>query len=409
VTTPADRDVAVALDAAGPLAGHRDLFVLPDGVVYLDGNSLGALPRSVAVRLQHVVGSEWGHGLISSWNTADWVNLPRRVGARIAPLIGADPSDVHVGDSTSVTLFKTFVAAARLRPGRRVLVLEPTTFPTDGYVASGVARVLGLELRWCDPADPIASLDDDVALLALTHVDFRSGAMYDLAAVTAAAHDAGALMHWDLCHSTGAVPVDLTAADADVAVGCTYKYLNGGPGSPAFAWAHPRHQADWDQPIPGWFGHAHPFDMERDFRPADGITRMASGTPQVLALSALEAALDAFDGVSLDVLREQSLSLTDTFIDLVDARLGLEVITPRDRSRRGSQVSLRHDAAYGIVQALIARGVIGDFRTPDVARFGFAPLYVTHADVFDAVEHLVQVMEHEEHARPEYAVRNAVT
>jgi kynureninase len=409
VTTPADRDAAAALDEASPLAHCRDRFAIPEGVVYLDGNSLGALPRSVAVRMQHVVASEWGKGLISSWNTADWVNLPRRVGARIAPLIGADPADVHVGDSTSVTLFKTFVASARLRPGRRVLVLEPTTFPTDGYVAAGVARTLGLELRWCDPADPAASLDDDVAVLALTHVDFRSGEMYDLEAVTAAAHDAGALMHWDLCHSTGAVPVDLVGADADVAVGCTYKYLNGGPGSPAFAWVHPRHQADWDQPISGWFGHAHPFDMDRDFRPADGITRMASGTPQVLALSALEAALDAFDGVSVDVLREQSLSLTDTFIDLVDTRLGLEVITPRDRPRRGSQVSLRHEAAYGIVQALVARGVIGDFRTPDVARFGFAPLYVTHVDVFDAVEHLVQVMAGEEFDRPEYAVRNAVT
>jgi kynureninase len=290
-------------------------------------------------------------------------------------------------------------------------VLEPTTFPTDGYVASGVARMLDLELRWCDPADPVASLDDDVALLALTHVDFRSGAMYDLDALTRSAHEAGALMQWDLCHSTGAVPVDLLGADADIAVGCTYKYLNGGPGSPAFAWVHPRHQTVWDQPITGWFGHARPFDMDRAFTPADGITRMASGTPPVLALSALDTALDVFDGVSLDAVREASLSLTGYFIDLVDARLGslFEVVTPRSPARRGSQVSLRHDAAYGVVQALIARGVVGDFRAPDVARFGFAPLYVTHSDVYDAVDHLVAVMDEREYADPAYATRNPVT
>jgi kynureninase len=358
-----------------------------------------------------VVSSEWGHGLISSWNTAGWVDLSRRVGARIAPLVGAEPADVHVGDSTTVTLFKTLTAASRLRPGRRVLVLEPTTFPTDAYVAAGVARAFDLELRWCDPADPAASLDDDVALLALTHVDFRSGRMFDMAGLTAAAHEAGALVQWDLCHSTGAVPVDLTGCDADIAVGCTYKYLNGGPGSPAFSWVHPRHQDAWDQPITGWFGHARPFDMDLDFTPAEGITRMASGTPPVLALSALDEALTVFDGVAVDVLREASLSLTDYFLALVDEQLGsvFEVITPREHDRRGSQVSLRHPAAYGVVQALVERGVVGDFRTPDVARFGFAPLYVTHADVHDAVGHLVEVMAHEEHLRPAYATRNAVT
>ena len=408
VTSRAD---AAALDAASPLRERRELFDLPDGVVYLDGNSLGALPRNVAPRMQEVITREWGTGLISSWNTADWVGLWRRVGAKIAPLIGVSGDDVHVGDSTSVTLFKTLTAAARLRPRHRVVVLEPTTFPTDGYVAAGVARTLGLELRWCDPADPAASLDEDVALLALTHVDFRSGAMYDMAALTAAAHDVGALVQWDLCHSAGAVPVSLVEADADIAVGCTYKYLNGGPGSPAFSWVHPRHQEAWDQPITGWFGHARPFDMDRDFTPADGISRMASGTPSVLALSALDAALDVFDGVPVDVLREGSLSLTDLFIALVDERLGsvFEVITPREQGRRGSQVSLRHDEAYGVVQALIERGVVGDFRTPDVARFGFAPLYVTHADVYDAVDHLVEVMARDEHLRPSYAVRNAVT
>jgi kynureninase len=405
------RAEAVALDDRSPLRERRGLFDLPDGLVYLDGNSLGALPRTVAGRMQQVVTREWGSGLISSWNTADWVGLARRVGSRIAPLVGAEAGDVHVGDSTSVTLFKTLVAASRLRPDRRVLVLEPTTFPTDGYVASGVARAFGLELRWCDPADPAASLDRDVAVLALTHVDFRTGAMFDLPGLTRAAHEAGALVQWDLCHSTGAVPVDLMGADADVAVGCTYKYLNGGPGSPAFSWVHPRHQAAWDQPVTGWFGHARPFDMDREFVPVDGVARMASGTPPVLALSALDAALDVFDGVRPDVLREASLSLTDYFIDLVDERLGaeVEVLTPRVHAHRGSQVSLRHDEAYGVVQALVERGVIGDFRTPDVARFGFAPLYVTHADVHDAVEHLVAVLRGHEHRRPAYAVRNAVT
>jgi kynureninase len=408
---PTSRAEAVAADERSPLRGRRDLFDLPDGVVYLDGNSLGALPRSVPERVGRVVAQEWGDGLISSWNSAGWMGLARRVGDRIAPLVGAAAGDVHVGDSTSVTLFKSLVAACRLRPDRRVLVLEPTTFPTDAYVASGVARLLGLQVRWCDPADPAAALDEDVAVLALTHVDFRTGAMYDLDVLTAAAHEVGALVQWDLCHSTGAVPVDLTAADADAAVGCTYKYLNGGPGSPAFAWVHPRHQAAWDQPVTGWFGHAHPFEMDREFAPADGIARMASGTPPVLALSALDAALDAFDGVRAEVLREASLSLTDLFLALVDERLGsaVEVVTPRDHPRRGSQVSLRHPEAYGVVQALVARGVVGDFRTPDVARFGFAPLYVSHADVHDAVDHLVAVLDGAEQQRPEYAVRNAVT
>lgn len=405
------RATALALDEMNPLRRHRDRFDLPDGIVYLDGNSLGALPRSVADRVAQAVRAEWGGGLISSWNDADWINLPRRVAAKIAPHIGVSGADVHVGDSTSVLLFKTMVAAMRLRPERRVLVLEPTTFPTDGYVAAGLADLLDVELRWCDPADPAASLDEDVALLALTHVDFRSGAMYDLAALTKAAHAVGAVVQWDLCHSTGAVPVDLTAVDADFAVGCTYKYLNGGPGSPAFVYVAPRHQDVLRQPITGWMGHARPFDMDRGYTPAPGVARMASGTPPVLALSALDAALDAFDGVDVAVLRETSLSLTDYFIDLVDARLGdaFDVITPRDRALRGSQVSLKHPEAYGVVQALIARGVIGDFRTPDVARFGFAPLYVSHADVWDAVDHLVAVMAAGEHLRPEYAVRNLVT
>jgi kynureninase len=406
-----DRASAVGRDAASPLRDRRDLFLIPDGTIYLDGNSLGAMPRAVVERLADVLTEEWARGLISSWNTADWINLPARVGRKIAPLVGVPAEDVWVSDSTSVSLFKTMVAACRLRPDRKALVIERATFPTDGYIAASVARMLDLELRWCDSDDPLAAVDEHVALVSLTHVDFRTGAMFDMGEVTSAAHDAGALMLWDLCHSAGAVPVDLDEHGVDLAVGCTYKYLNGGPGSPAFMYVAPRHQADIDQPLSGWMGHARPFDMELGYEPVQGVGRLASGTPPVLALSALEQALDVFTGVDHTTLRAASLSLTDLFIELVDARLGshFDVITPREHSRRGSQVSLRHEQAYGVVQALIERGVIGDFRTPDVARFGFAPLYVSHVDVYDAVDHLVEVMKNEEFARPSYATKNPVT
>lgn len=409
MTTRAD---AQALDTASELAHTRERFVLPEGVIYLDGNSLGALPVGVAARIADVVEREWGTGLIRSWNDARWMELSGRIADRIAPLVGARGTDIHVGDSTSVSLFKSMVAAARARPDRSVLVVEPSTFPTDGYIASGVADLLDLELRWCDPADPLAAVDEDVALLSLTHVNFRTGAMYDLAGITAGAQARGALVQWDLCHSTGAVPVDLDASGADLAVGCTYKYLNGGPGSPAFTWVSPA--LDAQQPITGWMGHAEPFAMARDYRPADGIGRWASGTHPVIALSALEAALDAFDGIGIDQVRTASLSLTDLFIALLDERLGdLEIVTPREHALRGSQVSFRHPEAFGIVQALIARGVIGDYRDDGpgsgIARFGFTPLYVSHADVYDAVEHLVGVLGGGEHLLPEHQVRHAVT
>ncbi len=406
-----DRDSAVVRDEGSPLRGRRDSFLVPEGAIYLDGNSLGALPRSVPERLERAVTSEWGEGLISSWNTAGWIDLPGRVGARIARILGVAEGDVWVSDSTSVSLFKTMVAACRLRPGRRAVVVERSTFPTDGYIAASVARMLDLELRWCDSADPSAAIDEDVALVSLTHVDFRTGEMLDLPGITAAAHAAGALVLWDLCHSAGAVPVDLVGPDVDFAVGCTYKYLNGGPGSPAFMYVARRLQDDLDQPLSGWMGHARPFDMELGYEPVAGVGRLASGTPPVLALTALDAALDVFEGVTPADLRTASLSLTDYFIALVDARLGarLEVATPREHHRRGSQVSLRHEHAYGVVQALVARGVVGDFRTPDIARFGFAPLYVTHADVYDAVDHLVAVLDGREFDRPEYSTRNVVT
>ncbi len=408
--TPEPATAPEVLDARSPLAGRRGLFDLLDDLVYLCGNSLGALPRAVPERLADAVRREWGTGLVGSWNTAGWSTLATRVAARIAPLVGAEPTDVVVGDSTSVSLFQALVAAARLRPGRSAVVMEPTTFPTDGYVAAGVARTLDLELRWCDPADPAAALDGDVAVLALSHVDFRSGAMYDMAHLSAAAHAAGAVTVWDLSHSTGAVPVDLSGAGADLAVGCTYKYLNGGPGSPAYTWVAPRHQERLDPPVTGWWGHARPFAMVRDYEPAAGASRMTVGTPPVLALSCLEAALGVFDEVDLADLRAASLSLSDLLIRLVDQQVpGLELLTPRERARRGSQVAYRHPEAYGIVQALAARGVVGDFRAPDVARFGIAPLYVRHRDIARAVAELVAVLAAEEHRDPAYAQRRAIT
>ncbi len=386
-------------------------FELPEGLVYLNGNSLGALPTGVPERVQDVVRREWGRGLIRSWNDARWIELSSRVARKIAPLIGVRSEDVHLGDSTSVSLFKTTVAAARLRPDRKVIVMEAAPFPTNGHVTAGVAELMGLEIRWCDPEDPLASVDDDVALVSLTHVNFRTGAMFDMAGVTAGAHARGALVLWDLCHSAGAMPVDLSGVGADMAVGCTYKYLNGGPGAPAFLWVAPEHQAGARQPITGWMGHAAPFSMSRDYEPASGIRSFASGTPPVLALSTIEAALEEFDGVDLVELRARSLELTDLFIELVEERLPgvFGVVTPREHARRGSQVSLRHPQAYGVVQALIERDVIGDFRDPDIARFGFAPLYNTTEDVRTAVERLQVVMANEEYADPAYSSRNAVT
>jgi kynureninase len=396
-------------DADDPLAFTRERFDLPGGLVYLDGNSLGALPRNLGARVARVVEREWGVGLIGSWNSAGWIDLPARVGGRIARLIGARPHEVVAADSTSVNLFKVLVAAARLRPGRRLIVTEPTTFPTDGYIAASVARTLGMELRWCDPADPLAAVDDDTAVLALTHVDFRTGRTFDMAAITAGAHAAGALVSWDLCHSAGAVPVDLDGVGADFAVGCGYKYLNGGPGAPAYCFVAESLQEQVEQPLTGWLGHAEPFAMQREYIPAQGVGRMRAGSPPIIGLAALDAALDAFDGVDMADLRRKSLSLTSLFIDLVRMHTDLEVITPADPELRGSQVSLRHPEAYGVVQALIARGVVGDFRTPDVARFGFAPLYIRHVDVWDAVEALRKVLDGREYADAAYSVRAAVT
>jgi kynureninase len=322
------------------------------------------------------------------------MDLPATSAAKIARLVGAAPDEVVVADSTSVNLFKLLVAAARLRPDRRTIVVEPSTFPTDGYIAASTAELLGLELRWCDPLDPLASVDEDTAVLALTHVDFRTGAMYDLAGITAGAQSRGALTLWDLCHSTGAVPVDLSGCGVDLAVGCTYKYLNAGPGAPAYAFAAKELQDRLDQPLTGWLGHAEPFAMERDYRPAAGMGRLRAGSPPIVSMAALDAALDAFDGVQPAQLRAKSLALTSLFISLLDERVGsaVEVLTPRTEEQRGSQVSLRHPRAADLIERLIAVDVVGDFRTPDIARFGFAPMYVSFVDVWDAADRLAGVL-----------------
>lgn len=413
-----DRDACAALDAADPLAPFRERFALPEGVVYLDGNSLGALPRDTAAHVQRVISEEWGSGLIRSWNDAGWFDKPRTVGDMIAPLIGAAPGEVVIGDTTSASLFQTTVAAARMRPDRHAIVSERGNFPTDLYVLESVQALLGgdtpLERRLIADDGPTLDdvLDDDVAVVVLTHVDYRTGRMYDMADVTRRVHDAGAVMVWDLCHSAGAVPVNLNEADADFAVGCTYKYLNGGPGAPSFLWAARRHHAAARPALTGWNGHARPFDFAVDYAPAPGITRFRVGTPQVLAISALEASLRLWAEVDMARVREKSLRLTALFMALVDERLarwGLEVVTPREPSRRGSQVSVRFADGYAVMQALIERGVIGDFRAPDLMRFGFAPLYVSHVDVWNAVAALEDILESEVWREPRFARRAAVT
>ncbi|MCP3755346.1 kynureninase [Streptomyces sp. TBY4] len=377
---------AEALDAADPLGKLRDRFTLPEGVVYLDGNSLGALPTGVAARLADVVTEQWGTRLIRSWTEgeANWWNAPERIGDRIAPLVGAAAGQVVVGDSTSVNLFKALVGAARLAaPGRTELLVDAATFPTDGYIAESAARMTGLRVVPVDPAAAAAAMGPDTAVVLLNHADYRTGRLHDLPALTAAAHAAGALVVWDLCHTAGALPVGLDAHAVDLAVGCTYKYLNGGPGAPAYLYVAARHQAAFDSPLPGWNGHVDPFAMTPSFEAAQGVARGRVGTPDILSMLALEAALDAWDGVAVEEVREKSLALTDFFLDCVAAYVPagkVELVTPVEHGQRASQVSLRAENADGVMRELISRGVIGDFRAPDVLRFGFTPLYVGFAD-----------------------------
>ncbi|WP_310542621.1 kynureninase [Phenylobacterium sp.] len=405
------RDDALALDRADPLAARRDLFELEEGLIYLDGNSLGALPKAVKGRLAEAVEAEWGRGLIRSWNSAGWIDLPSHVGAKIAALIGAAPDEVIAADSTSVNLFKLAAGALAMRPGRKVILSEPGNFPTDLYILQGLAQLLpGVELRLVEPGGFPDALDDSVALLLLTHAHYKTGELHDMKALTTWAHEVGALALWDLSHSAGALEVDLNGAGADLAVGCGYKYLNGGPGAPAFAFVARRHQADFQSPLTGWMGHAQPFAFRDDYAPGAGMLRTLCGTPSVLGLTALDAALTAFDGVEMAALRAKSRALGDLFLDLAAERCPeFGVACPRDSARRGSQVSLTHPNGYPIVQALIARGVVGDFRAPDVLRFGLAPLYVRYVDVWDAVDHLVQVMAGEEWREPRFNQVAAVT
>ena len=417
-------------DADDPLRTLRDLFDLPPGVIYLDGNSLGALPRAVPARVAHVVAQQWGQDLIKSWNSAGWFALPRRVGDRIAPLIGAGGGEVVATDTTSINLYKVLSAALNIAaqdaPGRRTIVSERSNFPTDLYIAEALCRERGCTLKLIEPHEVAASLTPDVAVLMLTHVNYRTGAMHDMAAVTAAAHAAGALVVWDLCHSAGAVPVDLSGAQADFAVGCGYKYLNGGPGAPAFVWVHPRHVARCWQPLAGWWGHAQPFAFTPDYQPAMDITRYQCGTQPIVSLSALDYALDVFAAAEklggMAALRAKSLALTDLFIDAVEALCpgAFTLVTPRAHARRGSQVcltptdALPAGSAYAIVQALIARGVIGDFRAgdaqqPDILRFGFTPLYLSFDNVLGAAQALAEVIRTREYAQARFHHKQAVT
>jgi kynureninase len=402
------------MDIADPLARSRDEFVLPEGVVYLDGNSLGALPRQAEERVRAVMTRQWGQDLIKSWNVHDWIGAPARLGGKIARLIGAKPGEVLVADSTSLNVFKALHAALCLRPERRVILSDDGNFPTDLYMAQGLTELLGATHRLkIVPSDEIASaLTEDVAVLMLTEVDYRTGRLHDMMALTKLAHDKGALALWDLCHSAGAFPVDLNGCGADFAVGCGYKYLNGGPGAPAFIYVAERWQGSAEQPLFGWMGHDAPFAFDLDYRPRPGIARFLVGTPPILSLTALEAGLDLFAEVELAALRRKSGTLGDLFIALVQQELagsGLTLASSRLTAERGSQVSYRHPEGYPIMQALIARGVIGDFRAPDILRFGFAPLYVSFADIWNAVAHLKAVMAGREWQKPEFRRRAAVT
>jgi kynureninase len=377
-------------------------------VVYLDGNALGALPSSVPTAVSEVVSNEWGTDLIGSWNTNGWWTLPTRVGDRIGALVGAAPGQVMCGDSTSIQLFQALVGLARLRPERRTIVTDGANFPTDQYIAESVTEMLGMKLVRTPPDDFTSVINEDVALVSFSAVDYRTGELWDAPEITYLAHDWGALMLWDLCHVAGAVPFALDELRADAAVGCSYKYLNGGPGAPAWIYLARRHQDAIRLPLTGWQGHAEPFALEQSYSPAAGIERARIGTPSIVAMRALDQALDVFDEVSTADVRRKSLALTSLALERAEA-LDLEPVTPREPDRRGSQVSIRLPHAYEVTQALIARGVIGDFRAPDLLRLGFTPLYLRFVDVWDAFETLHGVLETEAWRDPKYAVRAAVT
>ena len=421
-----DRESCVAADAGDSLSRFRERFILPEGVIYLDGNSLGPRPVGALERVQEVVTAEWGEGLIRSWNTAGWFDLPGRLGDKLAQLIGGSPGDTVVTDTTSLNLFKALASAIRIQqidhPDRRVIVTERDNFPSDIYIAEGIADFLNsvaeesgvqYEVRLIDDTLPLhEALDESTAVIALSHVNYRTGAMWDMAAVTTQAHSLGALAIWDLAHSAGAVTVDLNGANADYAVGCTYKYLNGGPGSPGFIWVNARHQDRSWQPLSGWWSHTKPFDMADTYTPAKDINGFLCGTQPIAALAMLEPGLDIMLDADPDALRAKSLRLTDLFISLVEQRCGdhpLELITPRDHATRGSHVSFRHPEGYAVMSALIARGVIGDYREPKVLRFGITPLYLGYADIWDSVEILRDILDTRAWDTDVFRQRSAVT
>lgn len=409
--TPA---MVAELDRSDALRPFRDAFVIPNGVIYLDGNSLGLLPVAAARRAREVVESEWGGSAISGWNDHHWMDFPHRVGAKIARLIGADEDEVVACDSTSANLFKVLAAALSLRPGRRTIVTNKGNFPTDVYIAEGLAAFAGqgCEVRYTEPSELAAALDDSVAAVSFTHVDYKSCRIEDMVGITALAHEVGALAVWDLAHSAGAIPVALNAAGADFAVGCGYKYLNGGPGAPAFLFAARRHHAQMTQPLTGWMGHASPFTFDHRYQPAPGIRRMLTGTPPVLALSVLEQSVGLMLDAGMARLRDKGQQMTALMIALIArecAGHGLDLATPENADERGNHVIYRHPEAYAIVQALKARGVVGDFRNPDCVRLGVAPIYLSYRDIFDAVQHLRDVMHNREYERDSFRVRAAVT
>ncbi len=408
------RKTLAAMDANDPLAAFKERFYIPEGVLYFDGNSLGAVPKTVEGRLREAITQEWGIGLVRSWNTAGWYEMPRRLGNKIGRLIGANPSEVVVADSTSVNLFKVLAAGVKMNPNRRVILSEPDNFPTDLYMAQGLIELLGSDHELVlKPANEIMNaIDENTALVMLTHVNYRTGAMHDMQAITAHAHAKGALVIWDLAHSAGAMAVDLTGANADFAIGCGYKYLNGGPGAPAFVYVAERHQAGFSQPLAGWMGHNKPFAFEWKYEPAEGIARYLAGTQPVLSMTALECGVDVMLEADMVQIREKSLAMADLFIQLVEQRCedyGLELVTPRNGAVRGSQVSYVHSQGFPIMQALIAAGVIGDYREPNILRFGFTPLYVSYTDIWDTVEILATILHEKTWERAEFQRRGNVT
>ncbi|MEO7240520.1 MAG: kynureninase [Sphingomicrobium sp.] len=405
-------DEARARDIADPLAFARDRFRLPGGVIYLDGNSLGPLPAATPAKLAEVVERQWGDDLIASWNRHGWIDWPRRIAAKLAPLLGAAPNELLIADSTSVCLFKLLAAAAEARPDRAIILSEADNFPTDLYVAQGLARLLPrLQLKTVPAGGIAAAIGGDTAVVMLTHVDYRSGARHDIAAINAAAHAAGALTLWDLSHSAGAVTLDLDGSGCDLAVGCGYKYLNGGPGAPAFLYVAGHLQAELSSPLQGWMGHADPFAFDPGYRPGEGIAKFLTGTPSILALAALEAGIDSFDGIAIADLAAKSRALSQLFIAEVEARCGnaVRLASPRDPAARGSHVSFARPNGFAVIQALIAHGVIGDFRAPDLMRFGFAPLYTGFVEVWRAADLLGDILANGEWDQPRFRERSRVT